>query len=303
MINQYAPVILFGYKRLDKITAAIAALEECEGAQKTDLIIFADGYKSEVDKPDVLSVQKYISVYAQESHRFHSVVLHLKEKNEGLANSIIGGVTNVLDKYGEGIIIEDDLIVSKDFLIFMNESLSFYEKDKRVGAIGGFTPLVKAICVNTNGVLKSRLGCCLGWATWADRWKQVDWNINHLKSLTNKEKKKIDQIQYGFTAMLDQQAAGIIDSWAVRWDYHFFIHDWWTIYPNHSKVCCIGFDASSTHAQDTHDKRQNVSAICEESVLSDFADIPDVSEEMRKYFKPTVWEKIRYMLLIKKKRQ
>ncbi len=294
IMEKYSPIALFAYKRLDKVKTCLETLEKCIDADKTDIFIFCDGYKGNEDKSAVSSVQEFVKQYSTSNRTFNNVDVFLKEKNMGLANSIINGVTDIINRYGCVIIVEDDLVVSDDFIQYMNNALSFYESDEKVGAIGGFTPLVKKICVNPNGVLKSRMGCCLGWATWSDRWDKVDWNINNYPTLSKEERKVIDKVQYGFTAMLDQQLQGNIDSWAVRWDYHFIRNHWWTIYPNKSKVRCIGFDASSTHAKDKHDKRKKVIAENETINMCDFNDVVDVSAPMRAYFKPSIWEKIRY---------
>lgn len=301
-MESYSPIVLFAYKRLDKVSSCLESLERCIDADKTDLFIFCDGYKGDKDKEEVLAVQEFIKKYGMSNRKFQNINISLKEKNTGLAKSIIGGVTEIIDKYESVIIIEDDLIFSDDFIQYMNKGIAFYGDDKRVGAIGGFTPSDSKICIKPNGVVKSRMGCCLGWATWHDRWNSMDWSwdINSYSNLTAEERKKVDKIQYGFSAMLKQQALGEIDSWAVRWDYHFMKNEWWTIYPNKSKVSCIGFDASSTHAVDEHDKRSKVIAESEETEMISFEDVVDVSAPMRAYAKPSVWEKIRYFLIKRK---
>ena len=45
----------------------------------------------------------------------------------GLAKSILTGVTNMFKKYDSLIIIEDDVIISPDFIDYMLRGLKFYE--------------------------------------------------------------------------------------------------------------------------------------------------------------------------------
>ncbi len=296
------PIVLFAYKRIDKVKTCLESLEKCKDADKTNLIIFCDGYKGETDKQNVLEVQNYIRIYSQNKHSFCNVYPFFKEKNHGLANSIVSGVTKVMQEYGSAIIVEDDLIVSGDFIQYMNAALKYYKDDKRVGTIGAFTPISNKIQMSPGGVLKSRMGCCWGWATWYDRWKNIDWNIDHCLPLTEEEQKSIDRVQYGFCAMLKQQAEGKIDSWAVRYDYYSIKNDLWTIYPNKSKVASVGFDSSSTHAKDKHDKRKKVTAEEDAIYMTRLEDVIDVSIPMRAYFKPGIIEKIRYFFVMRRYR-
>ena len=48
--------------------------------------------------------------------------------------SIIEGVSDVIDDYGKIIVLEDDIEVSKYFE-FMNQSLNFYEKKRKFGTL------------------------------------------------------------------------------------------------------------------------------------------------------------------------
>src|SRR5438046_1229735 len=54
------------------------------------------------------------------------------ERNNGLANSIITGVTELVNKFGKIIVLEDDLILSSGFLKFMNYALNMYENEEQV---------------------------------------------------------------------------------------------------------------------------------------------------------------------------
>ena len=60
------------------------------------------------------------------------------EVNKGLAKSIISGVSEILDKYGKAIVVEDDLYTSRSFLRFMNDMLNKYELDERVMQVSGY---------------------------------------------------------------------------------------------------------------------------------------------------------------------
>src|SRR5699024_3409085 len=97
--------------------------------------------------------------------------------NKGLANSVISGVTKVIDKFGKVIVIEDDLISSTDFLSYMNNALEFYEMNKSIWSISGYNIPIDIPSNYKHDVYLSYRGCSWGWATWKNRWNQTDWSV------------------------------------------------------------------------------------------------------------------------------
>lgn len=56
------------------------------------------------------------------------MTLIAREENYGLARNVIEGVTEIIERYGTVIVLEDDLVTNRYFLRFMNDALSRYEK-------------------------------------------------------------------------------------------------------------------------------------------------------------------------------
>ena len=54
----------------------------------------------------------------------------MKEKNFGTKKNIVNAINETFKKFNKIIVIEDDLILSKSFLYFMNFCLNNY-KDKK----------------------------------------------------------------------------------------------------------------------------------------------------------------------------
>lgn len=245
-----APVALFAYKRVDKLQECLKALERNYGANNTMLYIFCDGPKKQEDVVKVQQVREYIHLYKNEN-RFKDIHIIESETNKGLANSIIGGVTNVINKHGKVVVVEDDLITTKDFLQYMNDALKFYENMKEYGSISAYTLPMKQLDKYSKDIYVTRKGECWGWGTWQDRWNKVDWSVSDFSGYYNdrKKRKAFDSIEYGLDKMLVMQMNGKIDSWAVRWCYHLFFNNLLTVYPKVSKTVNIGFDGSGTHCE------------------------------------------------------
>lgn len=244
----YAPVAVFLYNRVDKLRMCLNALERNPLADKTDLFLFADGAKSEKESEAVGKVRHFIHNYKDIS-KFNKVIIIEQLQNLGLANSIIRGVTKVINEYQKVIVVEDDLIVTEDFLLYMNQALDYYSDMKEYGSISAYTYPLPELKNYNKDIYVTRKGECWGWGTWNDRWKDVDWEVSDFGFYLHDRKKRrdFDAIEKGLDKMLVLQQSGEIDSWAVRWCYHLFIKQLLTVYPRVSKTQNIGFDGSGTN--------------------------------------------------------
>ena len=110
-----APVVLFVYNRLDHTMNVIDSLSKNLGACDTDLYVFSDAAKTEKGQDKVNAVREYIHK-TDWRNGFKKVTIVEAEENKGLAKSIIGGVTKILEEYGKVIVVEDDLVLSPYFL-------------------------------------------------------------------------------------------------------------------------------------------------------------------------------------------
>lgn len=245
-----APVVVFVYCRPEHTKKTLQALNKNILAPDTDLFIYSDNAKNQNALENVNAVRKFIDNFKNNSV-FKSVSIIKAEKNQGLARSIISGVTDVVNKYGKVIVVEDDLITGNDFLAYMNGALDFYKDNSKIGSISAYTYNIDALRNYDKDVYMTYKGECWGWATWKERWNDVDWNVENYKDFYKdfKKRKAFDSLELGLTHMLDMQMCGKIDSWAVRWVYHLFENKLMTVYPKISRVINIGFDGSGTHCK------------------------------------------------------
>lgn len=202
----YSPLVVFGYKRKNHIMNTLEALNANYLADQTNLYIFLDGAKGDEQK-EVDSVRKYVSEFAASS-RFANIEIIKSKKNKGLANSIISGVSYIIEKFGKIIVVEDDLITTKNFLNFMNDALDFYHNDNRIGMIEGYSFPSKIFDCYKHDIYLSKRGGSWGWATWKDRWNKAEWELeNYKKHLASKKlQKKLAQGGTDLPYMLNLQA-------------------------------------------------------------------------------------------------
>ena len=246
---KYAPVVAFAYNRADKIIRCLESVERNAEAKETDLIIYCDGAKSEKDLARVEETRKDLCSYKDKAG-FSSVKIVEVPQNKGLAKSIIEGVTEVIEQYGKVIVVEDDLVVSKKFLEYMNGALEFYEGNPNVGAISGYTYPLDGLKDYPKDVYLLHKGDCWGWATWKDAWDKASWaDVNYDEYFKDGDlRRRFENTENGWDLLMVLQYQGKISSWAVRWVLSLLKRDLWTLYPKDSYVTNEGFDGSGTHS-------------------------------------------------------
>lgn len=248
MQSKYAPIIVFVYNRVDCTQKVITSLAQNSIASDSCLYIFSDGAKSDSDKHEVEKVREYIN-RVSDLGIFKGVSLIESKKNQGLATSIISGVTEIIKQYGKVIVLEDDNVCTSDFLQFMNDSLDYYENNKKIWSVGGYS-FIKDIPKNYyHSVYLMGRTCSYAWGTWLNRWENVDWKVKSYDSFMWNLLKRYRFNRYGNdrAVLLDMQMHGWVDSWAIRFCYAMFENRMYTILPISTKVRNIGMDARSTH--------------------------------------------------------
>lgn len=243
----YAPIALFTYNRPDHTQKAVESLLLNAEAKDSELFIFSDGPKNEKAVEGVKKNREYIhEVKKLEGSGFKKVTLVEREKNCGLANSLIAGITDVINKYGEIIVVEDDLVLSPFFLDFMNKGLDKYREDERIGAISAY---IYSDMNNLPDTFFIRHFHCWGWATWSRAWKLLNTDAKDLLRQMRWKKKEFDVGGFaGAYGNLYCQHKGLIDSWWVRYYASLFLANKLVLYPGCSLVSNNGCDGSGTHS-------------------------------------------------------
>lgn len=248
-----APIALFVYNRASHTYKTLEALKHNEGAKQSILHIFADGPKKDATEEALAKIHEVREI-ASHVDGFAEVHLHFSETNKGCARSVREGITEVINQYGRAIIVEDDIETSPMFLSFMNQALDTYKSNKRIWAIGGMNVDIKLPekYTSKHDLYLVRRTCSWGWATWADRWKDIDWEVKDADRFFSNPKamKRFDRGGEGMSQMLRDQLNGKIDAWDIVWDYHIFKHNGYCLRPVKSFTRNIGMDGSGTHYND-----------------------------------------------------
>jgi hypothetical protein len=244
---QRPPIALFAFKRPEHTRRTLQALQANEGLQESPLYIFCDAARHPGERPEVEAVRVLVRAFEHPNK-----VLVEQSINQGLAASIIHGVSRLCAEYGQVIVLEDDLVVAPGFLNFMHQALVHYAHTPQVMQVSGHAFAVPAFDAQDPVLLLPFVGSW-GWATWDRAWRQFDAQGRGWEVLLRDAalRRRFDlQGAYPYTNMLTRQMLGQIDSWAIRWNWSVFKAEGLVVYPSVSFVENIGFDGSGTHCRD-----------------------------------------------------
>jgi len=245
-MNVLAPIVVFTYNRPEHTLRTLNALLINPLANESDIIIYSDSARTANHNKAVDEVRSYLS----DLTGFRSIKVIHRDENFGLAESIIQGVTEVLQRSEKVIVLEDDMVVSPYFLEYMNEALEKFFDDDRVISVHGYVYPVK---IELPEAFFLTGADCWGWATWRRGWDLFNSEGKYLlDELVRRH--LIQEFDYNgaypFLSMLKDQIKGANDSWAIRWHASAFLAGKLTLYPGRSLVHNIGTDSSGTHCGD-----------------------------------------------------
>lgn len=237
-----APIALIAFKRPMTTLQTLYTLSRCPEAERSELFVFCDGPRNEGERRDVELTREVIR-----SHKWCGRVEIVEaEQNRGLARSVIAAVTRLCDSHGRVIVLEDDLLVSRGFLAYMNEALRRYAEEERVMQVSGhcfdidpqaprpfFLPLVTT----------------WGWGTWKRAWARFQERPLDVERLQDRAYRRAFDADgsYVFSGMLEAQLAGRVDSWGIRWMWSVFHHQGRVLFPGRTLVKNIGAGEGATH--------------------------------------------------------
>ena len=251
---ELAPIILFAYNRPWHTKKTVEALQKNSLASESELFIYSDAAKNETAEQAVKEVRKYI----HSIDGFKTITVVEQDKNMGLADSIIDGVTSVVNRYGKVIVLEDDLVTSPHFLKFMNDALDFYQDKKKVWHISGWNYPISSD--GLDDVFLWRAMNCWGWGTWSDRWQFFEKDTDSIIKNFSKEDIKSFNLDgaedfFGQVIANDKQ---VIDTWAIFWYATIFLKKGLCLNPVKTFVDNIGIDGSGVNCRNKKSYEDNL---------------------------------------------
>lgn len=242
-----APIALFVYNRPWHTEQTLLALEKNDLAEQSQLIVFADGPRADAKPEDLAKINEVRALF-DKKWGFKSIELRQREKNAGLAQSIIDGVTEVVNAYGSIIVLEDDIVTAPGFLSYMNLALQKYADEPRVFHISGFIYPVKNF--KKNEYFFYNQAACWGWGTWMHNWaffkRDTNYWLEKIKKLSDSEEFNIHR-SLNFQMQLENNKIKKINTWACFWQATVFFEKGLCFHPGKTFVRNIGLDGSGVN--------------------------------------------------------
>ena len=269
-----APIVVFAYNRPDHLRRTLDALSKNELAEESILYIYCDGPKAlatsaeSIDKGLQRSAQRFFSGSPEEYKEYCRSIeeclelaqsqtwpkeLHVipRETNWGLARSIVGAVTEIVNRYGRVITLEDDIVTSKGFLRYMNDALELYKDEDKVMHVSAYMYPHKGRLQETFFYPVPYPGG--GWATWARAWMYYDDNNENVYNKWAGRWKEFDVLGGDYLSQqMKDNYNGVIHTWFVKWHAALLGHNAFALYPHQSLTNNIGFDDQATNCYPTN---------------------------------------------------
>lgn len=245
-MSNFAPIVVFAYRRPEHLRNTLNSLKQCEGFDSSPVIVYCDGPRNADEEASVEATHKVAREMLGEKAEYY-----FSDENRGLSRSVIAGVNDTLARFGQVIVVEDDLELSPAFLRYMNEALERYADTENVFQISGYMFNVPEFA-DTQEAMFLPFPVSWGWGTWKRAWDHFDPKASGWEDLrTDAALRKRFNLDgnYDYSTMLIRQMEGLRDSWAVRWYWSVFKANALALFPPSSLVRNTGFDGSGSHGR------------------------------------------------------
>lgn len=244
-----APLALFVYNRPKELSITLKYLKRNVLINNTDVLIFSDGPKE--TKEDILNVEKVRKLINTCKIKIKKKIF--LKKNKGSKKNIIDGLNFVFKSYNKVIVLEDDIITSKYFLSFMNNSLEFIKNKKKIWHIGAWNYPIKISKQDKNKVILNNQMHCWGWATYKKNWKKINLNSNNLIKRFNRKSIRDFTLDHKLNtwSQLIRNHKGKLKSWAIFWYASIYLNRASCLTPLISYTKNVGFGNKATNTKET----------------------------------------------------
>ena len=270
----HAPIIVFAYDRPDHLSKTLHALAKNDLASQSVLYVYCDGAREwdgesresrvvsrEIPKGNYITKRygkmvctkeeydAYLKRIAETRKVAHAATgfkeVHVVERkhNIGLADNIVGAVTEIANQYGRVIAFEDDIVTARGCLTYLNDALELYKDDEQVMHISAWMYPNKGQFPTT--FFYDSPYPAGGWATWKRAWQHYNPDtVDHVHYWENNWKEFDIEGEDYLSRQLIGNLDGTLKTWYIKWYSTMRRMNGLCLYPGTAMSNNIGWDNS-----------------------------------------------------------
>lgn len=232
------PILIIAWRRPDHLSKVIDAIRVVKPKQ---LFIAIDGPRKEEEFAfEREQIEKSKQVVEQEINWNCTVTKLYRDVNLGCAKGVSTAITWFFEQVDQGIIIEDDIIITKAGLEFFEWGLHRFKENKKVWMLSAWNPYK-----TYNISIIQNYFYCWGWATWKRTWQQYSLEISN-SSMEYSSIRRVNNYWKNIFSKVEE-----IDTWDYSLQYWMFKHKVKAVLAPKNYVDNIGFDAMGVHTTES----------------------------------------------------
>ena len=237
-MHEKLPVLIIGFNRPDLFEDRIKQCLELE----LRIYLFVDkpstNFNSELNEKVIEIVEKYRDLVSG---------INISKLPLGPRNSVISSMRWFFRNENKGIILEDDIEICEEFVIFAGKCLQEYENDLSISSISA-SRFEHPSDIELK-LEKSIFNSSWGWATWKNRWEDFERSSANFPALIlfqNGSKLNFISRLYWQLIFLDTHYQRIV-TWDYIWLWHNFYYSKFSVVPSRNLAINHGFGTNATH--------------------------------------------------------
>jgi GR25 family glycosyltransferase involved in LPS biosynthesis len=262
------PILVIGFLRSE----ALRNLLESLPISQKKVYISIDGPRNNREKALVdasIEVAQKFQLIRSATH----VEIKTNPRNLGCKYGIFSAIDWAFENEESLIILEDDIVITKEFLDFAGWGLKKYQFSKEIWQINGWSPLSVE-----DGISEPYLSIFAygwGWATWKDRWNLIELELEKYDSSDVRDLQGLKHVKLSpsfnkwWSDKLNRCNAGL-DTWDYQWNFSMWIHAGFSLSPSLSLTGNVGFDELATHTKIPHNNRDKMPSDSHRFMVSDY---------------------------------
>lgn len=207
-------VVVFAYNRLENCKKLIYSLLG-QSAKFDDIVVLVALDKGK-NKNIIINQHEFIHWIRSLEEE---IQVNYNKQNLGLKKQIIYTLDRVSLDFEAFIVLEEDLLISNNFLNEMRKRLVYYRNISSIWTINAYC---NSLMENESDYLTSYV-TSWGWATWSDRWRHLTLDSAFIiEQITDWRKFNFGN-NYEYKLQLYWNHYGIKQTWAVFWYATIFL--------------------------------------------------------------------------------